>query len=111
MNAVATFRDELWQPARRKIMSTPWIPLLFMGAASVVCYRLQNRRPPRWSTDSGSGVDFSSSSGWSFGDWFSSSSTDSSGNPTDSGGWDSSSGSDSSGGDSGGGGDGGGGGG
>jgi hypothetical protein len=65
-----------------------------------------------WSTDGGGGVDFNSnsgstSSGWSFANWFSSSSTDSSGNPTDSGGWDSSGGSDSGGG----GGDGGGGGG
>ena len=63
---------------------------------------------PRRPTDSGGGVDFSSSSGrqqrlelWRL---VSSFSTDSSGNPTDSGGWDS-----SSGGDSGGGGDGGGG--
>ena len=90
-------------------MSAPWIPVLFIvGALSVVCYRLQTRRPRRrWSTDGG-GVDFSGnsggSSGWSFGDWFSSSSTDSSGNPTDSG-WDSSSGGDGGGGgDSGGGG-------
>ena len=68
---------------------------------SVVCYRLQSRRPRRgWTSDSGSGVDFSSNSGggssWSLGDRFSSSSTDGSGNPTDSG-WDSSSGGDSGG--------------
>jgi hypothetical protein len=96
-------------------MSAPWIPVLFIvGAVSVICYRLQTRRPRRrWSTDGG-GVDFNSnsgSSGWSFADWFSSSSTDSSGNPTGSGGWDSSSGGDSGGGGDGGGGDRGGGGG
>jgi hypothetical protein len=76
--------------SEKEIMSAPWIALLFLvGVVSVFCYRLQNRRPRR-PADSGSGVDFrsssGSSSGWSFGDWFSSFSTDSSGNPTDSGG-------------------------
>jgi hypothetical protein len=98
-------------------MKGAWIPFLIFLGVSLVVYRwldklLHPRPRRRWSTDGGGGVDFSSnsgstSSGWSFANWFSSSSTDSSGNPTDSGGWDSSGGSDSGGG----GGDGGGGGG
>jgi hypothetical protein len=97
-------------------MKGAWIPFLIFLGVSLVVYRwldklLHPRPRRRWSSDGG-GVDFSSnsgstSSGWSFANWFSSSSTDSSGNPTDSGGWDSSGGSDSGGG----GGDGGGGGG
>jgi len=99
-------------------MKGAWIPfLIFLGVPLVVYRWIDNLLHPRprrrWSTDGGGGVDFgtnsgSASSGWSFANWFSSSSTDSSGNPIDSGGWDNSSGGGDSGG---GGGDGGGGGG
>ena len=93
--------------------------LVFAGVALTVYFvlipRSQDRRSPRrWSSGDGGGVDFNSSSsssnhssGWSFADWFGSS-TDSSGNPTDGG---SDSGGSDSGGDGGGGADGGGGGG
>src|SRR5437016_238199 len=94
-----------WSRADEGSMKGAWIPLLIFLGVSLVVYRwldnlLHPRPRRRWSTDGG-GADFSSnsgstSSGWSFANWFSSSSsTDSSGNPTDSGGWDSSSGGDS----------------
>ena len=88
--------------------------LVAVGIVSVIFYRLHNRPPERrWSSGTGGrDVGFSSDTGsstWSFGEWFSSSSSsDVSGNPSDGGGssgsWDSG-GSDGGGSDSGGGGD------
>jgi uncharacterized membrane protein YgcG len=93
-------------------MKGAWIPFLIFLGVSLVVYRwLDKLLHPRPGRRMAAAVSISTatpaSSGWSFANWFSSSSTDSSGNPTDSGGWDSSGGSDSGGG----GGDGGGGGG
>jgi len=91
MNGGAILRDQLWH--RKKCGLTKgepmhsWIPVLVFSSVALTVYWVliprQRRQQRRWSTDGGSG-DFSTSSnsgsGWSFGDWSSSSSsTDSSG--------------------------------